>query len=351
MFECSYSFDRLQDKFQLPDLVRLFAYIKTFLDTSGQPFEYDPPVVGMAHGYLLRSSNKILGDYIIAMPEPDETNPNDAISQISLIVDACFKRKWQQLRDALYTPYDPLSPVDYTDSRTVIRTNDASSVESKIGTSSTTDTSNAKGTEAHTTTNDHQETVNRTNLTTYGKTIDTTSKDDYSQSQSNSKIGTTGESSSRTSTGSKDDGRFGFNASVVSPVTSSDMSSAESALRDITGNESSTQINAGLDNLSKKEQSTGVDTENGSDTHELHDSGTNVVSRSSDDFRVSDRTENATGTRQERTDGNENSTTRRTGRYLDSPQDLLRKEFAAREKSLLDTIYADLDTILCIPVY
>lgn len=351
MLECSYMFDRLQDKFQLPDLVRLFAYIKSFLDTSGQPFEYDPPVVGMAHGYLLRSSNKILGDYIIAMPEPDETNPNDAISQISLIVDACFKRKWQQLRDALYTPYDPLSPLDYTDQRTVNRTNDASSVESKMGTTSTTDTSNASGTEAHTIANDHQETVNRTNLTTYGKTIDTTSTDDFSQSQSNTKTGTTGESASRTSTGSKDDGRYGFNASVVSPVTSSDASSSESTLRDTSGNESSTQINAGLDSLSKKERNTGADTESGSDTHELHDSGTSVVSRSSDDSRVSDRTENATGTRQERGDSNENATTRRIGRYLDSPQDLIRKEFAARQKTLLDTIYADLDTILCIPVY
>lgn len=351
MFEPSYTFDRLQDKFQLPDLVRLFSYIKTFLDTSGQPFEYDPPVVGMAHGYLLRSSNKILGDYIIAMPEPDETNPNDAISQISLIVDACFKRKWQQLRDALYTPYDPLSPLDYTDHRMVNRTDDASSVESKIGTTSTRDTSNAKGTEAHTTTNDHEETVNRTNLTTYGKTIDTTSKDDYSQSQSNSKTGKTEESASRTSVGAKDDGRFGFNASVVSPVESSNASSTESTLRDTSGNESSTQINAGLDNLSKKESSTGADTESGSDTHELHDSGTSVVSRSSDDSRVSDRTQNETGTRQERGDSNENATTRRTGRYLDSPQDLIRKEFAARQKTLLDTIYADLDAILCIPVY
>lgn len=351
MFEYSYQYDRLQDKFQLPDLVRLFAYVKTFLDTSGEPFAYNPPVVGMAHGYLLHSSNKILGDYIIAMPEPDETNPNDAISQISLIVDACFKRKWQQLRDALYTPYDPLSPIDYTDHRTVDRTDDASSVESKIGTSSITDTSNAKGTESHTTANEHQETVNRTNLTTYGKTIDTTSKDDYSQSQSNTKTGKTGESSSHTSTGTKDDGRFGFNASVVSPVTSSDISSAESTLRDTSGDESSTQINAGLDSLSRKERNTGADTESGSDTHELHDSGTSVVSRSSDDSRVSDRTENATGTRQERGDSNEDATTRRTGRYLDTPQDLLRKEFAAREKNLLNTIYEDLDTILCIPVY
>ena len=111
------------------------------------------------------------------------------------------------------------------------------------------------------------------------------------------------------------------------------------------------QINAGLDNLSKKESSTGADTESGSDTHELHDSGTSVVSRSSDDSRVSDRTQNETGTRQERGDSNEDATTRRTGRYLDSPQDLIRKEFAARQKTLLDTIYADLDAILCIPVY
>lgn len=351
MFEPSYTFDRLQDKFQLPDLVRLFAYIKTFLDTSGQPFDYDPPVVGMAHGYLLRSSNKILGDYIIAMPEPDETNPNDAISQISLIVDACFKRKWQQLRDALYIPYDPLSPLDYTDHRTVNRTDDASSVESKLGAISIRDTSNVKGTESHTDANDRQETLNRTNFTTYGKTIDTTLQDDYSQSQSNTKTATTGESTSRTSTGTKDDGRFGFNASVVSPVTASDMSSAESALRDTTGNESSAQINAGLDSLSKTERNTGADTESGSDTHESHDSGTSVVSRSSDDLRVSDRTENATGTRQERGDSNEDATTRRTGRYLDSPQDLVRKEFAARQRTLLDIIYADLDTVLCIPVY
>lgn len=351
MFECSYTFDRLQDKFQLPDLVRLFAHIKTFLDTSGQPFDYNPPVVGMAHGYLLRSSNKILGDYIIAMPEPDETNPNDAISQISLIVDACFQRKWQQLRDALYTPYDPLSPLDYTDHRTVNRTDDASSVESKLGTISTSGTSNAKGTEAHTAANDRQETVNRTNLTTYGKTIDTMSQDNYSQSQSNTKTGNTGESISRNSTGTKDDGHFGFNASAVSPVTSSDLASAESTLRDTSGSESEAQVNAGLDNLSKTERNTGADTESGSDTHESHDSGTSVVSRSSDDFRVSDRTENATGTRQERGDSNEDATTRRTGRYLDSPQDLIRKEFVARQKTLLDTIYADLDAVLCIPVY
>lgn len=351
MLECFYNFDRLQDKFQLPDLVRLFAHIKTFLDTSTDAFSYNPPVVGMAHGYLLRSSNKILGDYIIAMPEPDETNPNDAIAQISLIVDACFQRKWQQLRDALYTPYAPLSPIDYTDYRTVNRTNDASSVESKFGTTSTSDTSDTSGIEAHTTANDHVETVNRTNLTTYGKTIDTTSTDDYARSQTNTSTKETGESASHTSTGAKDDGRYGFNASVVSPVTSSNASTAETNLRDTSGQESFTQIDSGLDNLSRKERNTGADTESGSDTHELHDSGTDTVSRSSVGSRSSDRTENASGTRQERTDGNENATAHRTGRYLNTPQDLLEKEFAAREKNLLNTIYADLDTILCIPVY
>lgn len=347
----SYTWDRLQDKFQLPDILRIFVYIKTFLDTTGQPFDYDPPAVGMAHGYLLRSANKILADYIISMPEPDETNPNDAISQINSIIEATFIRKWQQLRDALYTPYDPLSPLDYTDYRTVGRTNDASVVETKSGTISTSDSTERTGTESNTTANDTSETINKSNLKTYGKTVETSSKDDFSQSQSNTKTGETGESGSRSTTGSKDDGRFGFNASVVSPVTSSEAATAEATLRNSTGNESSTQINAGLNSESKTERNAGADTESGSDVHELHDSGTTVLSRSGSDSRLSDRTENGQGTRQERGNANENSTTRRTGRYLQSPQELLQKEFSARQKTLLDTIYHDLDTILCIPVY
>lgn len=347
----SYTWDRLQDKFQLPDILRIFVYIKTFLDTTGQPFDYDPPAVGMAHGYLLRSANKILADYIISMPEPDETNPNDAVAQINSIIEASFVRKWQQLRDALYTPYDPLSPLDYTDYRTVGRTNDASIVETKSGTISTSDSTERTGTESNTTANDKSETINKTNLKTYGKTVETSSTDDFSQSQSNTTTTKTEDNESHSTVDSNGNGIFGFNSSDVSPATTTEGTSAESILRNSNGDESSAQINTAIDNASNIERNTGADTESGSDVHELHDSGTTVLSHSGNDSRISDRTENGQGTRQERGNANENSTTRRTGRYLQSPQELLQKEFSARQKVLLDTIYHDLDTILCIPVY
>lgn len=353
VYEIPYTWDRLQDKFQLPDLVRIFDDVVTNIQVTSQDadFTFEPSSVGLAHGYLIRSSNKILCDYVIRMPEPDSTNPNDSVAQIKLILANSFYRKWQQLRDALYTPYNPLSPLDYTDERSLVRTQDASAVDTKNSTTSIVDAADHSGTEAATSVDSHTDNLTHSKINAYGKTTNTTTSDDFTQSQSNTQTGTTDESLSRTSSGIKDDGRYGFNAQVVSPVTSTDASSAESTLRGTSGKESSTQVNAGLDNRSENRSDSGADTETGSDIHELHDSSTGTVARNSVDSRVSDRAQNEAGTRQERVDGNENTVARRSGRYLQTPQDLIRKEFDARRRNLVDTIYQDLDSILCIPAY
>lgn len=353
VFEIPYTWDRLQDKFQLPDLVRIFDDVVTNIQVTdeGSDFTFDPSPVGLAHGYLIRSANKILCDYVIGMPEPDDTNPNDSIAQIILILSNTFYRKWEQLRDALYTQYNPLSPLDYTDERTVNQTRNGSVVDTKISDVSASDSLNRSGTQASTSVDSHKDSLSRNKINTYGKTTDTTSSDDFTQSQSNTQTGITDENLSKSSFGNKDDGRYGFNADVVSPVTTVDASSTETSLRGTSGKESSSQVNAGLDSRSEHKTDSGSDTEIGSDVHAVDDSSTATVASSATDSRISGRSENASGTRQEQSDGNENTRTRRTGRYFENPQDLIRKEFDARKNNLINTIYQDLDSILCIPVY
>ncbi len=347
VFEIPYHYDRLQDKFQLPDFVRLFSFIKSYLDTT----DFNPPVVGLAHGYLLRSSNKIIADYIVSMPGPDELTPNDAISQINLIVEASFIRKWQQLRDAFYTAYNPLSPLDYVDERTVNRTEEKSGVSTKNASLSTIDAAEHSGVETNVSNGEHSETISRSNLKTREMSLDAQGTEDSAQTQSNTRTGSSGESGSRTSSGERDEGRFGFNASVVSPVTSADTASNESTLRDTNANESSAQMASSLNSHNEAQRQTGSDSETGNDTHELRNSDSGTLSRSGSDSRLSDRTENSSGTAQEAGNLNENVVTRRSGRYLETPQELLEKELKARRRNLVDIIYQDLDSILCVPVY
>lgn len=353
-FEVPFTWDRLQDKFQLPSLVRFFDKLNTALrwpkDELGEYF-YNPSPVGLAHGYLLRSGNKILCDYIIHMPDPDETNVNDAIHQIWDIVRSSYLHKWEQLRDALYTEYSVLEPTDYHEERSLERTDEVSGTESKLSSSTTNDVGQKSGTESKADAFTHGEEITHTNLKAYGKVTETDTRGDHSITETAGKSGNPNEVTTRSGSVENDQGHFGFNAQVVSPVSSSDGSSTETTIRTGDSTESSTRVNAGMDSENETTRNTGADTEAGSDTHAGTDTSTSALTHASSDSRNSDKSEASSGAKSERANGTETASTSRTGRFMETPQKLIQQEWKAREKTLTDQIFVDLDNLLCIKMY
>lgn len=353
-FEVPFTWDRLQDKFQLSSLVRFFEQLNLALkwpkEEAGEYF-YNPSPVGMAHGYLLRSGNKILCDYIIHMPDPDDTNTNDAIHQIWQIVQASYLRKWEQLRDALYTDYKVLEPTDYHEERSLERTDEMSGTESKLSSSTTNDVGQKGGTESKTDAFTHGEEITHTNLKAYGKTTETDTRGDHSITETAGKTGNPNEVTTRSGAVENDQGHYGFNAQVVSPVNSSDVSSTETTIRTGDSTEASTRVNAGLDSINETTRNTGADTESGTDTHTGTDTVTSAIAHNASDSRISDKSESSSGAKSERANGTETASTSRTGRFMETPQKLIQQEWKAREKTLMEQIFVDLDSLLCIKLY
>lgn len=343
--------DRVQDKFQLPSLTRFFEWVSNDLRwTEGEVVHYNPSPVGMAHGYLLRSGNKILCDYIIGMPDPD-SQTYDAIRQIWEIVQVSYLRKWEQLRDALYTEYKILEPTDYHEERSLERTDEMSGSESKLSSSTTNDTSQREGIESKTDAITHGEEITHTNLKAYGKTTETDTRGDHSITESSGKGGNQNDVTSRSGSVENGQGHFGFNAQVVSPVSETDGSSTDTTIRSGDTTETSTRVNSGLDSTNETTKNTGADTESGTDTHSGTDTSTSATSHNTSDSHISDKSESSSGAKNERTNGTETASTSRTGRFMDTPQKLIQQEWKAREKVLIDQIYTDLDNLLCIKMY
>lgn len=335
--------DRVHAHFNLSLTTNLFLLIKNELEES----DWKPSA--LAYGYLNRSNNKILTDYILYLFT--ELSPNQAIQQIYEMLEAAYMHKWKQLKRAIDAEYDPLNPIDYTDTRQNVRLTGLSAIESKLSNQSGTDKLDRSGVETNGSVADHTEIISRDNSKSQQSTANTSASSDASQTQSNTRTGTTDETSSKTSAGNTNEGIFGFNAQVVSPVTAKDTNASESALSGTTGKEFSTQTGTSLDSRKETENKTGIETESETNRHELHDSLSGSVSRSSADSHVTDRTENSSGTREERGNANEDETSRRTGRYFQTPQKLVEEEWKVRRHTLLETIYRDIDALICVPVY
>lgn len=339
----TFTWDRVSTHFNLALTVNLFLLIKNELEES----DWKPSA--LADGYLNRSNNKILTDYISYLFT--ELSPNQAIQQIYEMLEVAYMHKWKQLKLALDAEYDPLNPIDYTDTRDSVRSTGLSAIESKLSNQTGTDKLDRSGLETNGSTADHTETISRDNSKSQQSTANTSATSDASQTQSNTRTGTTDETSSKTSAGNTNEGIFGFNEQVVSPVSTTDTNASESALSGSIGKETSSQLGVSTDSRKEEETKTGIETESETNRHELHDSLSGSVTRSSADSRVTDRSENSSGTREERGNANENETSRRTGRYFQTPQKLLEEEWKVRRHTLLETIYRDIDALICVPIY
>ena len=346
-------YDRVQDKFQLPALNELFTRISTQLTPySDDDMSFTLNPMALAHGYLIRSGRKILPDYIIRLPDWTGTaGTTDVVDVLYDVLMATYFRKWQQLRDAFYTLYAPLEGIDYTETRTGSHVG----TESLSGTTSTGEEKTQNTTHGEKITSQsnftHGETVSDDNTTTHGKTLSEQSTIIYGHGETDATTELPGQITSTTATSNGVEDVYGFNSDSAVPKSTDSASNTETTK---TSGRNSTEVvrsNTGSDETSGISTEGGITADSRSIRHGGIDTTNDSVVHSGVDTVGSQSAQTETVNNETATADTDNVQVVRKGRVVQTPQQLLEEEVKVRNRTFIDIMYQDIDSVLTISVY
>lgn len=263
------------------------------------------------------SGSKTIAPLVYAFTDDNETLPDADFTMLTDVIATAFTDKWNRLFAAFNAEYNPLENYDMTENETV--SDDTVSNGSQIVTDSTstnhtgTQTIGVTGTETHTGT----QTLASTNETAH--------------------TGTDGTESEKRTNGTEgvNNRIVGFNSisegvpSGGSTTTHAD-TETNNATRTLNLSDESTENNTRTDNLTDGKSETTTRTD------DLHDTGT--LSRR--------------GTTEGR---NEKDISRELTRHgnigVTTSQQMLLSEIEVRKWNFYNSVFEDIDTILCLPIY
>lgn len=346
------TYDRVQDKFQLPALQELFTRVAAHIDIIGTDNNVRFNPMALAHGYLIRSGRKILTDYFIQLPDwAGRYGTGDVVDVLYNVISLTFVRKWKQLRDAFYTEYSPLEGVDYTE------THNSSHEGTETVSGTTIDELDKTDTTTHgeqvTTQNNlvHGETVTDNNTTTHGKTVAETGTTNYSHSQTDTTTELPGQTTTTTASSTGAENVYGFNSSVAVPNSVDSASNTETVTSSGRNSIEVNRVNQGHDDTQSSVTEGGTTADLRSISHGGTDSSNGSVLHSGNDVLATESSQTETVTREGTTSGTKQLQILRKGRLTQTPQDLLEAELRARKQNLVEIIYQDIDSVLTISVY
>lgn len=346
------TYDRVQDKLQLPALQDLFTRVAGHLDIIGTEDSVRFNPMALAHGYLIRSGRKILTDYFIQLPDwAGQYGTGDVVDVLYSVLSLTFVRKWKQLRDAFYTEYSPLEGVDYTE------THNSSHEGTETFSGTTTDEAEKTDTTTYgqqvETQNNliHGETVTDNNTTTHGKTIAETGMITYGHGQTDVTTELPGQTTTTTATSTGAENVYGFNSSVAVPNSTDSASNTETVTSSGQNSTEVNHINQGHDDTQSSVTEGGTTADSRSILHGGTDTSNGSVLHSGNDVLATESSQTETVTREGTMFGTKQLEILRKGRLTQTPQDLLEAELRARKQTLVEIIYQDIDSVLTISVY